>query len=133
MIDKLAYTLSKLNKSEVTELISVLMANHNIYLNMYSFNSSSINNDMSPVNGHIGNNTNDVQDYNNKYSVRILETGMRKLAVVKTINDTLRIGLKEAKWIADNAPCMVSVEMSRYNAETLKSDLEDCGAKAIIV
>ena len=52
-----------------------------------------------------------------------------KLAVVKLVKELTGLGLKEAKEIVDKAPAPLKEKVSKEEANTLKTQLEEAGAE----
>jgi len=63
------------------------------------------------------------------FDVVLTEAGGAKLAVVKLVKDLTGLGLKEAKELVDGAPKAVKEGVSKEEAESLRSQLEEAGAK----
>jgi len=63
-----------------------------------------------------------------KFDVYLKYTGPLKLQVLKTVKEFKGIGLKEAKDIIDNAPCLIADNISKEKAEEIKRKLEFNGA-----
>lgn len=63
------------------------------------------------------------------FDVVLTEAGGAKLAVVKLVKDLTGLGLKEAKELVDGAPKAVKEGVSKEEAESLKTQLEEAGAK----
>lgn len=63
------------------------------------------------------------------FDVILTEAGGAKLAVVKLVKDLTGLGLKEAKELVDGAPKAVKEGVSKEEAESLRSQLEEAGAK----
>ncbi len=57
------------------------------------------------------------------------ETGAQKINVIKVVRAATGLGLKEAKDLVDGAPKAVKEGASKDDAEKLKKELEDAGAK----
>lgn len=55
--------------------------------------------------------------------------GQNKLAVVKLVKELTGLGLKEAKDLVDGAPKPVKEGVSKDEANSLKSQLEEAGAE----
>jgi len=51
------------------------------------------------------------------------------LAVVKLVKELTGLGLKEAKEVVDGAPKAIKEKVSKDEAESLKSQLEEAGAE----
>lgn len=67
-----------------------------------------------------------------KFDVILAEAGGQKLAVVKLVKDLTGLGLKEAKDLVDGAPKPLKEGIAKDEAEALKKQLEEAGAKVEI-
>lgn len=63
------------------------------------------------------------------FNVELKSSGDQKVQVIKILRDTLGLGLKEAKDLADAAPVVVKEGMDKKEADELKAKLETAGAK----
>jgi|SRR5690606_862043 len=66
------------------------------------------------------------------FDVILVEAGGSKLAVVKLVKDLTGLGLKESKDLVDSAPKELKEGVSKEEAEALKTQLEEAGAKVEI-
>jgi large subunit ribosomal protein L7/L12 len=66
------------------------------------------------------------------FDVELTETGANKIAVIKVVKNATGLGLKEAKDLVDGAPKIVKEEMKKEDAEALKKELEEAGAKVTL-
>ena len=66
------------------------------------------------------------------FTVVLQDAGAGKLAVVKLVKDLTGLGLKEAKDLVDGAPKTVKENVAKDEAEALKKQLEEAGAKVEI-
>ena len=66
------------------------------------------------------------------FDVMLLEAGAAKLGVVKLVKDITGLGLKEAKDLVDGAPKPIKEGVSKADAEGIKKQLEEAGAKVEI-
>lgn len=66
------------------------------------------------------------------FDVELTETGVNKIAVIKVVKNATGLGLKEAKDLVDGAPKIVKEEMKKEDAEALKKELEEAGAKVTL-
>ncbi len=66
------------------------------------------------------------------FDVVLVEGGANKLAVVKLVKDLTGLGLKEAKDAVDKAPSPLKTGVSKDEANALKTQLEEAGAKVEI-
>lgn len=64
-----------------------------------------------------------------EFDVVLKAAGGSKLAVVKLVKELTGLGLKEAKGVVDSAPAPVKEGVSKEEAESLKSQLEEAGAE----
>lgn len=66
------------------------------------------------------------------FNVEITEAGGNKIAVIKAIRNFVQVGLKEAKDLVDSAPAMVKEGVAKEEAEKMKKELEEAGAKVTL-
>ena len=64
-----------------------------------------------------------------EFDVILKEAGADKLKVVKAVKELLSLGLKEAKELVDAAPKPLKEKASKEEAQSLKAQLEELGAK----
>ncbi|GAB2975115.1 50S ribosomal protein L7/L12 [Mucilaginibacter puniceus] len=62
------------------------------------------------------------------FDVILKEAGGQKLAVVKLVKDLTGLGLKEAKDLVDGAPKELKTGVTKEEAQSLKTQLEEAGA-----
>jgi large subunit ribosomal protein L7/L12 len=63
------------------------------------------------------------------FTVVLAGAGEQKIAVMKVVKEALGLGLKEAKDLVDGAPANLKEGMKKAEAEALKKQLEEAGAK----
>ncbi len=63
-----------------------------------------------------------------EFTVVLKDIGGKKIQVIKAVREVTSLGLKEAKEVVDSAPSNVKENVSKEEAETIKSKLEDQGA-----
>ena len=63
------------------------------------------------------------------FTVVLLAAGDKKVEVIKVVRAATGLGLKEAKDLVDGAPKPVKEGIPKADAEALKKQLEDAGAK----
>jgi large subunit ribosomal protein L7/L12 len=61
--------------------------------------------------------------------VVLAEAGDKKIQVIKVVRSATGLGLKEAKTLVDEAPKPVKEAVERDEADKLKQELEEAGAK----
>ena len=64
-----------------------------------------------------------------EFTVMLLACGEKKVEVIKVVRAATGLGLKEAKDLVDGAPKAVKEGVAKADAEALKKQLEDAGAK----
>ena len=64
-----------------------------------------------------------------EFTVMLLAAGEKKVEVIKVVRAATGLGLKEAKDLVDGAPKAVKEAIAKADAEALKKQLEDAGAK----
>lgn len=64
-----------------------------------------------------------------EFTVMLKEAGAQKINVIKVVRAATGLGLKEAKDLVDGAPKAVKEAISKDDAEKLKKELEEAGAK----
>ncbi len=65
-----------------------------------------------------------------EFTVVLAAVGDKKVEVIKVVRAATGLGLKEAKDLVDGAPKPIKEGVSKADAEALKKQLEDAGAKA---
>ena len=63
------------------------------------------------------------------FDVILKAPGGAKLQIVKLVKELTGLGLKEAKAVVDSAPAPVKEGVSKDEAESLKTQLEEAGAE----
>jgi large subunit ribosomal protein L7/L12 len=67
-----------------------------------------------------------------EFTVMLMAAGDKKVEVIKVVRAVTGLGLKEAKDLVDGAPKPVKEGIAKADAEALKKQLEDAGAKVEI-
>jgi len=67
-----------------------------------------------------------------EFTVILAAAGDKKVEVIKVVRAATGLGLKEAKDVVDGAPKAVKEGVSKADAEALKKQLEEAGAKVEI-
>jgi len=63
-----------------------------------------------------------------EFTVVLASAGASKINVIKVVRELTGLGLKEAKAMVDGAPATVKEGVSKDEAESIKSKLEEAGA-----
>ena len=73
-----------------------------------------------------------VAEEQTSFDVILTEAGPNKLAIVKLVKDLTGLGLKEAKDVVDKAPSPLKEGVTKDEANGVKTQLEEAGAKVEI-
>ena len=65
-----------------------------------------------------------------EFDVVLTEAGANKVNVIKVVRAVTGLGLKEAKEAVDSAPSTIKEGVAKDEAEKIKKELEEAGAKA---
>lgn len=69
-----------------------------------------------------------VEEEQTEFDVILAAVGDKKIQVIKVVREVTGLGLKEAKAVVDGAPGPVKEKVSKEEAGTIKSKLEEVGA-----
>ena len=119
-IKAIAEQLVNLTVKEVNDLTSILKDEYNIEPAAAAVSVAA------PVAGSDGGTTSDEKS---TFDVVLTAAGGAKLQVVKLVKEITGLGLKEAKALVDEAPKAVKEGVSKEEAESFKSRLEEAGAE----
>ena len=67
-----------------------------------------------------------------EFDVELTEVGGQKVKVIKVVREITGLGLKEAKAVVDGAPNAIKEAVSKEEAEDIKKQLEEVGAKVTV-
>lgn len=67
-----------------------------------------------------------------EFTVTLLSVGDKKIQVLKELRALTQLGLKEAKDIIDKTPSVIKDNVTKEEADRLKTKLEEVGAKVEI-
>lgn len=67
-----------------------------------------------------------------EFTVMLTSAGENKVNTIKVIRTITSLGLKEAKDLVESAPAVVKEGISKADAEAIKKQLEEAGAKGEI-
>ncbi len=69
------------------------------------------------------------EEVKDEFNVELTEVGAEKIKVIKVVREITGLGLKEAKALVDGAPGIVKEAVPTAEAEAIKKQLEEVGAK----
>ena len=117
-VKKIADQLVELTVKEVNELLGVLKEEHGIEPAAAAVVAAG------PAAGGEG-----AAEEKTEFDVILKAPGGAKLQIVKLVKELTGLGLKEAKGVVDSAPAPIKEGISKDEAESLKSQLEEAGAE----
>ncbi|MCK4880125.1 MAG: 50S ribosomal protein L7/L12 [Bacteroidales bacterium] len=118
-VKKIADQLVELTVKEVNELLDVLKEEHGIEPAAAAVAVAG------PAAGGDGG----AAEEKSEFDVILKAPGGAKLQIVKLVKELTGLGLKEAKAVVDSAPAPVKEGVSKDEAESLKTQLEEAGAE----
>jgi len=118
-VKKIADQLVELTVKEVNELLNVLKEEHGIEPAAAAVAVAG------PAAGGDGG----AAEEKSEFDVILKAPGGAKLQIVKLVKELTGLGLKEAKAVVDSAPAPVKEGISKDEAESLKTQLEEAGAE----
>jgi large subunit ribosomal protein L7/L12 len=118
-VKKIADQLVGLTVKEVNELLDVLKEEHGIEPAAAAVAVAG-----PAAGGEAGG-----SEEKSEFDVILKAPGGAKLQIVKLVKELTGLGLKEAKAVVDSAPAPVKEGVSKDEAETLKTQLEEAGAE----
>ena len=118
-VKKIADQLVELTVKEVNELLAVLKEEHGIEPAAAA---------VAVAGPAAGGDAGAVAE-KTEFDVILKAPGGAKLQIVKLVKELTGLGLKEAKAVVDSAPAPVKEGVSKDEAESLKTQLEEAGAE----
>jgi len=123
MVDLKAFAeqLVSLSVKEVNELTEILKE-------QYGIEPATLSAPVAVATG-TDNTSAEAVEEQTSFDVVLKSAGASKLAVVKLVKEMTGLGLKEAKELVDGAPKPIKEGVSKDEATSLKSRLEEAGAE----
>ena len=119
-VKKIANQLVELTVKEVNELLGVLKEEHGIEPAAAA---------VAVAGPAAGGGEGGGAEEKSEFDVILKAPGGAKLQIVKLVKELTGLGLKEAKAVVDSAPAPVKEGVSKDEAESLKTQLEEAGAE----
>ncbi len=119
-IKKIADQLVELTVKEVNELLEVLKEEHGIEPAAAA---------VAVAGPAAGDGDGAAAEEKTEFDVILKAPGGAKLQIVKLVKELTGLGLKEAKAVVDSSPSPVKEGVSKDEAESLKTQLEEAGAE----
>jgi large subunit ribosomal protein L7/L12 len=118
--EQLVETLSNMSIIEVTELVAELEAKWGVSA------AAPVAAVAMPAGGGAAAAAEEVKD---EFTVMLTSFGENKVGVIKAVRAITGLGLKEAKDLVEGVPAAVKEAVAKADAENIKKQLEDAGAK----
>jgi large subunit ribosomal protein L7/L12 len=115
--DQLIEAISSLSVIELSELVKALEEKFNVSAALPVSQETNINKETVVSNQE-----------KTEFSVVLTNSGASKINTIKTIREIMNLGLKEAKDFVDSAPKTVKENITKNEAEEIKSKLLNAGA-----
>lgn len=122
-VNALADQLVKLTVKEVNELLDVLKVKHGIEPAAAA---------VAVASPGTGGAQEPAAEEKTSFDIILKSPGGAKLQIVKLVKEMTGLGLKEAKGVVDSAPAPIREGVSKNEAETIKTQLEEAGAEVEI-
>ncbi len=119
-VKKIADQLVELTVKEVNELLDVLKEEHGIEPAAAA---------VAVAGPAAGGGEGGGAEEKSEFDVILKAPGGAKLQIVKLVKELTGLGLKEAKAVVDSSPAPVKEGVSKDEAESLKTQLEEAGAE----
>ena len=74
----------------------------------------------------------EAEEEKTEFDVVLESFGEKKIGVIKVVRAATALGLKEAKDLVEGIPAKIKEGLSKEDAEKLKTELEEAGAKVSI-
>ncbi len=118
-LKKLAEELVNLTVKDVNELADILKDEHGIEPAAAAV----------AVAGPVADGDAGAAEEKTEFDVILKAAGQAKLQIVKLVKELTGLGLKEAKGVVDSAPAPIREGVTKEEAESLKTQLEEAGAE----
>jgi len=118
-LKKLAEELVNLTVKDVNELADILKDEHGIEPAAAAV----------AVAGPAADGETGAAEEKTEFDVILKAAGQAKLQIVKLVKELTGLGLKEAKGVVDSAPAPIREGVTKEEAESLKTQLEEAGAE----
>jgi len=115
--------IEKMSILDLAELVKILEE---------KFGVSSAAPVMMAANGAAAAGAPEAQEEKSSFDVELTEAGGNKISVIKAVRSITEIGLKDAKDLVDGAPKIIKEGVKKEEAEEVKKQLEEAGAKVTL-
>ncbi|HEX6576645.1 MAG TPA: 50S ribosomal protein L7/L12 [Gemmatimonadaceae bacterium] len=120
--DEILDAIGNMSVFELAELIDAFKSKFNVTIAAAPVGGAA------PAAGGAGAAAAPAAEEQTEFEVRLKEAGAKKIQVIKVVRELTGLGLKEAKDLVDGAPSTVKAGVSKEDAASMKTKLEEQGA-----
>ena len=119
--DEILEAIANMSVLELSELVEAFKSKFNVTISAAPVGAA-------PAGGGAGAAPAAAAEEQTEFAVTLKEAGAKKIQVIKVVRELTGLGLKEAKDLVDGAPSTVKAGVSKDEANTMKTKLEEQGA-----
>ena len=108
-------------RTELSELVEAFKSKFNVTISAAPVGAA-------PAGGGAGAAPAAAAEEQTEFAVTLKEAGAKKIQIIKVVRELTGLGLKEAKDLVDGAPSVVKAGVTKEEAATMKTKLEEQGA-----
>jgi large subunit ribosomal protein L7/L12 len=120
--DEILEAIGNMSVFELADLIEAFKSRFNVTIAAAPVGGAA------PAAGGAGGAAAPVVEEQTEFTVTLKEAGAKKIQVIKVVREITGLGLKEAKDLVDGAPQTVKAGVSKDEAATIRTKLEEQGA-----
>ena len=120
--DEILEAIGNMSVFELADLIEAFKSKFNVTIAAAPVGGAA------PAGGGAGGAAAPAAEEKTEFDVQLKDAGAKKIQVIKVVREITGLGLKEAKDLVDGAPSMVKTGVSKDEANTIKTKLEEQGA-----
>jgi large subunit ribosomal protein L7/L12 len=120
--DEILEAIGNMSVFELADLIEAFKSRFNVTI------AAAPGGGAAPAAGGAGGAAAPVVEEQTEFTVTLKEAGAKKIQVIKVVREITGLGLKEAKDLVDGAPQAVKAGVSKDEAATIRTKLEEQGA-----
>ena len=118
--DELLEAIGNMSVFELAELIEAFKSKFNVTISAAPVAAAGGGGTAAPAAAAVEEKT--------EFDVVLKDSGAKKIQVIKVVRELTGLGLKEAKDLVDGAPKPVKEKVSKEEAQSIKTKLEEAGA-----
>src|SRR5215203_1339145 len=120
--DEILDAIGNMSVFELAELIEAFKTKFNVTISAAPVGGGA------PAGGAGGGAAAPAAEEQTEFNVMLKDAGAKKIQVIKVVREITGLGLKEAKDLVDGAPQAVKAGVSKDEANTIRTKLEEQGA-----